>query len=161
MQKTGIPRLADFRDPWTTMDYYKDLKLTRFADKRHNLLESKVLLAASAVVVVGRLMQDEFESKGAQRVELITNGFDESDFADGAQTLDTDFTIVHVGSFFKRRNPIALWKAIALLKKINHPLLQYLKIKLVGRIDPFVLALIDQNDIGEFFEKYHSSLTMR
>jgi glycosyltransferase involved in cell wall biosynthesis len=151
-KKTGIPWLADFRDPWTTMDYYKDFKLTRFADKKHHLLESKILLSASAVIVVGKLMQDEFESKGAQRVELITNGFDESDFED-AQILDTDFTLVHVGSFFKRRNPDALWKAIAQLKKINHPLLQHLKVKLIGRIDPFVLASIDQNDIGEFFEQ--------
>jgi glycosyltransferase involved in cell wall biosynthesis len=151
-KKTGILWLADFRDPWTTMDYYKDFKLTRFADKKHHLLESKILLSASAVIVVGKLMQDEFESKGAQRVELITNGFDESDFED-VQTLDTDFTLVHVGSFFKRRNPDALWKAIAQLKKINHPLLQHLKVKLIGRIDPFVLASIDQNDIGEFFEQ--------
>lgn len=151
-KKTGILWLADFRDPWTTMDYYKDFKLTRFADKKHHLLESKILLSASAVIVVGKLMQDEFESKGAQRVELITNGFDESDFED-VQTLDKDFTLVHVGSFFKRRNPDALWKAIAQLKKINHPLLQHLKVKLIGRIDPFVLASIEQNDIGEFFEQ--------
>jgi glycosyltransferase involved in cell wall biosynthesis len=152
-KKTGIPWLADFRDPWTTMDYYKDFKLTRFADKKHHSLESKILLSASAVIVVGSFMREEFESKGAKRVELITNGFDASDFADGPQTLDADFTLVHVGSFFKRRNPDALWKAITQLKKINHPLLQHLKVKLIGRIDPFVLASIEQNDIGEFFEQ--------
>lgn len=150
-KKTGIPWLADFRDPWTTMDYYKDLKLTQFADKRHHLLESKILSSASAVVVVGRLMQDEFESKGAQRVELITNGFDEADFEYGStHELDSEFTIVHVGSFFKRRNPVSLWRAIARLKEINHPLLQHLKVKLIGRVDTSILESIEEYGIDEF-----------
>lgn len=33
IDKTGLPWLADFRDPWTNIDFYKDLKLTRWADK--------------------------------------------------------------------------------------------------------------------------------
>jgi len=148
---TGVPWLADFRDPWTTMDYYKDLKLSHFADKRHHFIEAKVLMAASAVTVVGRLMKDEFEGKGARRVEMITNGFDESDFRDSNVKLDSEFSIVHVGSFLRRRNPIALWEAMARLKEESHPLLGKLKIKLIGRVDPLILESITKYGINEFF----------
>lgn len=147
---TGIPWLADFRDPWTTMDYYKDFKLTQIADKKHHSLELNVLKNADVVTVVGRLMKQEFDSKGAKRVEVITNGFDDSDFESFEVGLDSDFSLVHVGSFHKRRNPIALWKAISKLKEIKHPLLRDLKIKLVGRVDSTVLESINKFELNDF-----------
>jgi glycosyltransferase involved in cell wall biosynthesis len=150
---TGIPWLADFRDPWTTMDYYKDLRLTRFADTKHRKFELEVLKTASVVTVVGSFMKREFDDKGAKRVEVIANGFDESDFISTNATLDAEFSIVHVGSFLKRRNPVALWGAISKLKVIKHPLLNNLKIKLVGRIDPAILDSIEAFHIKEFVEE--------
>ncbi|MBK9488199.1 MAG: hypothetical protein IPO07_04910 [Haliscomenobacter sp.] len=38
---TGIPWVADFRDPWTNIDFYKDLRLTSWADARHKALEQR------------------------------------------------------------------------------------------------------------------------
>ncbi|MBL7877984.1 MAG: glycosyltransferase [Cyclobacteriaceae bacterium] len=149
--KNKIPWLADFRDPWTTMDYYQDLRLTRWADKRHHDLELNVLKSASVTVVVGRHMKKEFDQKGARRVEIITNGFDESDFAvSPSLTLDSQFSIVHVGSFLKRRNPEMLWKAMARLKQENHPIIHHLKIKLIGRVEQTILDSIDRYALTEY-----------
>ncbi len=142
---TKLPWLADFRDPWTTMDYYKDLRLTKWADKKHKKLELNVLRNADLVTVVGNQMKNEFGEKGAKRVEIITNGFDTTDFeSENPITLDDDFTIVHVGSFLKRRNPYSLWKAISFLKKEQHPAGIKIKIKLVGRVDQSILDSIDE-----------------
>ncbi|MBL7870504.1 MAG: glycosyltransferase family 4 protein [Cyclobacteriaceae bacterium] len=150
-KKKEIPWLADFRDPWTTMDYYQDMRLTRWADNRHHALELNVLKSASVTVVVGRQMKQEFDQKGARRVEIITNGFDESDFEVSPNvTLDSEFSIVHVGSFLKRRNPEMLWKAIARLKKENHPIVHHLKIKLIGRVEQTILDSIVRNGLTEF-----------
>ena len=33
-EATGLPWIADFRDPWTEIDYYQDLHLTRRSDKK-------------------------------------------------------------------------------------------------------------------------------
>ncbi|MGE4540563.1 MAG: glycosyl transferase family 1, partial [Bacteroidales bacterium] len=38
-RQTGIPWLADFRDPWTNIDYYQDLMLGKRADRKHHQLE--------------------------------------------------------------------------------------------------------------------------
>ena len=43
-KKIKLPWLADFRDPWTNIDFYKDLRLSARADARHKKLEKKVLL---------------------------------------------------------------------------------------------------------------------
>ena len=34
-----LPWIADFRDPWPSIDFYKELRLTWFADKKHHRLE--------------------------------------------------------------------------------------------------------------------------
>ena len=79
---TGIPWVADFRDPWTKMFYYKHLHLSKCADRRHHRLEKSVLDEASAVISVSPLVQQEFQEMTLNRVELITNGFDADDFVD-------------------------------------------------------------------------------
>jgi glycosyltransferase involved in cell wall biosynthesis len=137
--KLRLPWLADFRDPWTSMDYYKDLMLTSWADRKHHMLELEVLTRADVVTAVGRAMQKEFDAKGAN-VNVVTNGFDEDDFDSGEVELDKEFSIVHTGSLYESRNPLALWKALAELKKENHPIIISLKVKLIGKTD---LSVID------------------
>ena len=48
----GIPWIADFRDPWTEIDYYNDLHLTRWADRKHHRLEREVLTKTDKVITV-------------------------------------------------------------------------------------------------------------
>ena len=45
-KRLNIPWLADFRDPWTNIDFYKDLKLTRWADNKHKKQEQLVIKEA-------------------------------------------------------------------------------------------------------------------
>jgi len=34
-QKHNLPWIADFRDPWTQIDFYSQLKLSAYADNKH------------------------------------------------------------------------------------------------------------------------------
>jgi glycosyltransferase involved in cell wall biosynthesis len=149
-KKMNLPWLADFRDPWTTMDYYRELLLTRWADRQHHRLEKEVLTTADAVTVIGRGMKEEFDVKRGTPVTIVTNGFDESDFAREPQEVDQEFSIVHMGSFFARVNPSGVWQALGELKRENHPLIPKLKIKLTGRVAPSVIEDINLNGLGEF-----------
>jgi glycosyltransferase involved in cell wall biosynthesis len=146
-RSTGIPWVADFRDPWTSMDYYHDLRLTAWADGKHHALERAVLREARAVIAVGRTVQKEFEEKRGNSVTYIPNGFDPSDFGEGNVILDNEFTLVHAGSFFERRNPVSLWRALALLRDESHPVIHQLKIRFIGRVDPVVLDSLAEHGL--------------
>lgn len=151
-QQLGISWLADFRDPWTTMDYYHELILTEWADRKHHQLELDVLTKADALTVVGRGMQMEFEKKRGKEVSVITNGFDEADFNHESVVPDKEFSIVHTGTFFARINPYGLWRALQQLHTENHPLFSHLKLKLVGRVDPSVVQSIQESGLGDYLE---------
>lgn len=134
---TGIPWIADFRDPWTNIDFYKDLRLTDWADARHKKLEQKVLRNASRVVAVTWRSRDEFvDLCGRQDIAVIPNGFDDADFAHAeAAPLDSDFSIAHIGSMNKDRNPEVFWRAVQAALAEVPTLAQKLKIRLVGPTD--------------------------
>ncbi len=153
-QATGIPWIADFRDPWTNIDFYNDLQLTSWADKKHHKLELKVLNKASKVVTVTWRSREEFkELCGRQDIEVIPNGFDEADFpVELRGPLDKDFTIVHIGSMNKDRNPEVLWNAVQKALEESLDLKDKLKIRLVGPIDFSVRSSVEQFGLQAFTE---------
>ena len=117
-EETGLPWVADFRDPWTKIFYFKHLSMTRATERWHRRMEKKVLDDASVVVAVSPLVQQEFQQMTQTPVELITNGFDECDFvgercreAEGGS--DRDFCITHTGLFAADGNPTVLWEVLA------------------------------------------------
>lgn len=151
-EKTGIPWIADFRDPWTGIDYYDQLRLTGWADRRHQKLEKAVLSKASKVVVVGKSMATEFYRLNAVQAEVVPNGYDAEDFK-GAEAVRPDrFTIVHIGAMNKDRNHDAFWKAVSgmLNDRINGP---DIRIRLIGKLDVEVFNAIKKERLDEVVEK--------
>ena len=71
-EKSKLKWIADFRDPWTAMGYFKSLPLTQRTIKIHEHLRNKVLRSADAVVVVGKTMQREY-----LRFQQNDNGIDQ------------------------------------------------------------------------------------
>jgi len=140
LQRTlGIPWVADFRDPWTSMNYYQDLPMTapvRALDKR---LEQSVLQSADAVVTVSPALARQLDADGELApgtVQVIHNGADEADFEDGDAVRMDAFVLAHIGSFYAARNPVALWEAIRQLRAGGE--LGHLVVRLVGRVGPEV-----------------------
>ena len=84
-KKRNIPWIADFRDPWTNIDYYQDLMLTGYADRKHHKLEHQVVTHADRVVVVGNTMKEEFEAAYNRKIDVITNGYDSEDVNQASQ----------------------------------------------------------------------------
>ncbi|MBK9358349.1 MAG: glycosyltransferase family 4 protein [Bacteroidales bacterium] len=134
-RKTGIPWLADFRDPWTNIDFYHELMLTGWADKKHHRQEFAVLKEADEVVVISRSMRTDFLKIHAREYSVITNGFDEDDVTGLEVETDKKFTLSHIGTMVKTRNPEGLWKAISEETIRNPAFASNLEIKLVGSVD--------------------------
>jgi glycosyltransferase involved in cell wall biosynthesis len=153
-EATGIPWIPDFRDPWTNIDFYQDLRLTRWADRKHHQLEHKVLTRATRVVTASWRSRDEFkEISGRDDIVVIPNGYDDADFANEERiTPDEKFTVVHLGSMNKDRNPDGWWKAVRKAVDTNSALKQNLQIKLVGPVDFIIRESVNQFGLQDFVE---------
>ncbi len=153
-KKLDIPWVADFRDPWTQQDFYDQLRLTSWADAVHKRKEQQVLKRADKIVTVSWSWAKDFEElSGGQSIDLITNGFDPADFNEKIKARDKEFSICHIGSMNKDRNPAVLWRALGTLKKENEALAQKLKIRLIGPVDFSIKQAIDQNGLSENLEQ--------
>ena len=146
-RETGLPWIADFRDPWTKIFYFKHLSMTPATEKWHKKMEKKVLDEASAVVAVSPLVQQEFQAMTDTPVELITNGFDECDFPPEPCTeayggASQEFTITHTGLFAADGNPTILWDVLAEKCQTDEAFRKLLRIKLIGKTDDQILKAL-------------------
>ena len=147
-EATGIPWVADFRDPWTKMFYFKHLGLCSWAEKKHHELERRVLDGATRVVAVSPLVKEDFEKMTGTPVELITNGFDESDFGEEIVP-DGFFNITHTGLFAADGNPETLWKVLADKCAEDSSFRDALRLRLVGKTDSAITESIRQAGLGD------------
>ncbi|MGN1211059.1 MAG: glycosyltransferase [Candidatus Cryptobacteroides sp.] len=146
---TGLPWVADFRDPWTRMFYFKHLHLGKFALKKHIKLEKDVLDGATRVIAVSPLVKKEFEQMTSTPVELITNGFDESDIECAPKDDNGFFNITHTGLFASDGNPDVLWKVLSDLCASDAAFSRKLRIRLVGKTDRDIIDSIRDAGLGE------------
>ena len=153
-KETGLPWIADFRDPWTKIFYFKHLSMTKATERWHQKMERKVLDEASAVVAVSPLVQQEFQSMTRTHVELITNGYDECDFPDMKDTgatggPDKDFVITHTGLFAADGNPTLLWDVLSEMCAEDSAFKKALKIRLIGKTDTQILEAITESGLKD------------
>ncbi|MDR6369041.1 glycosyltransferase involved in cell wall biosynthesis [Chryseobacterium bernardetii] len=139
--------IADFRDPWTEISYYKHLKLTKSSDKKHRQLESAVFKNADITLATSYTDAENFRKAGANAV-CITNGFDESDSDNNVKgQISQAFTLSYIGVLEQLRNPENLWKALDELVKENAEFATDFKLKFVGRIDDKILQAIESSSL--------------
>jgi glycosyltransferase involved in cell wall biosynthesis len=140
--------LADFRDPWTTIGYHKELKLSASAEKKHKALEREVLNTADTVLVTSPTTKTEFEALTPRPIAVITNGYDVEKVV--KQPLDEKFTLAHIGSFLSERNPQILWEALTELIAENTDFKAAFELKLIGAVSVEVLDSIKAHDLNGY-----------
>ena len=145
---TKLPWIADFRDPWTKMFYFKHLGLSKKAEEKHHKLEKEVLDGATRVIAVSPMVQKDFQAMTKTPVELITNGYDEEDFKKNFD-LDEYFNITHTGLFSSDGNPETLWKVLGEKCKSDKEFRRSLRIRLVGKTDKEITEAIDAAGLGQ------------
>lgn len=148
----GLKWVADFRDPWTEISYYKHLKLSKYADKKHRALEQKVFENADLTLATSYTDAENFALKGAKSL-CITNGFD--GMPSHTKPKNKKFTLSYIGVLEQLRNPRQLWYVIYELLNENPEFAADFSLKFVGKIDPeikheFVKIGIDHvvSDLG-------------
>lgn len=149
-QMAELQWIADFRDPWTSIGYHKELLLTISSQEKHKRQEKEVLQTADAILVTSPSTQKEFSQLTTKPIEVITNGYDIEKIA--KKPLDTEFTLAHIGSLLSERNPRILWKALAELIKEHSDFKQDFKLKLIGKVSQEVLATLEEFKLKGFVQ---------
>ncbi|WP_294243146.1 glycosyl transferase family 1 [uncultured Chryseobacterium sp.] len=144
----GLKWIADFRDPWTEISYYKHLKLTRRSDKKHRRMESEVFKNADFTLATSYTDAENFRKNGANAI-CITNGFDETIPAvdSTAQNRNPKFTLSYIGVLEQLRNPEVLWTALDELIRTNADFAENFVLKFAGRVDDKIMESIKHSSL--------------
>ncbi|GAA4935317.1 glycosyltransferase family 4 protein [Algibacter agarivorans] len=144
----GVKWLADFRDPWTTIGYHKQLKLTESSKAKHKALEKQVLNAADQVIVTSFTTKNEFQQITNKPIAVIANGYDNE--SSEAFEMDSKFSLSHIGSLLSKRNPEILWKVLSDLVNENMGFSKDFQLNFIGAVSNIVLESIKKNSLSDY-----------
>jgi len=102
LRKTNDIRwIADFRDPWTDIFYYREFYPTLPADIINRRMERKVIQSADHIVTVSpswaRLLANKVPGS-KKEVSVITNGYDAEDFVGESSQVPDRTMITYIGT---------------------------------------------------------------
>jgi glycosyltransferase involved in cell wall biosynthesis len=150
-QATNTPWLMDWQDPWTQVDYYNLFPITKWADKKHRRLEKECIHQASAITTVSPSWKVDLENIGGNNVHVIPWGYDDDDYKGVAQkiSLDSCFSITHIGLLGEDRIPFNLLDVLSDLCNENHAFKRDLQLELFGTIDFNLISYAEQKGLKE------------
>lgn len=135
----SIKWVADLRDPWTDIYYYKQFYPTILSKAIDSNLEKKVLKNADKIITVGESLKRIFSLKinGIEnKTEVITNGFDESDFKEGPIVQNSKFIITYVGTLSD------IYPVEALIPALNSFIRKDFVLRFVGTVSEKTASLL-------------------
>ena len=114
---TGVPWIADLRDPWVGSPQVPLGLRSGLSDEVEARMERAVVRRADRLVVLTDRLRESFRQQYPQyrqaKFVTITNGFDAEDFASLPPIRpEPVFTVVHAGTLYYRRSPRALLTAL-------------------------------------------------
>jgi len=150
-QETGLPWIADLRDPWTDIYYYKELMHLGFARKKDALYEKMVLEKADHIITVGEDIKRIFLKKSIilheNKFHVIPNGYDENDFSFIPSPSSNQFIITYTGTLAANYGIENFIHVVAEIIKENKDI-NFL-IRFVGEIASTVKERISNNGLDE------------
>lgn len=111
-RKTGIPWIAEFRDPWTQNMHFNARGWRKRIEEK---MERSVMLEADRVVTVTDSFARNFQKKYPEMTPpaVIYNGFDPEDYQDIRPSgNEGKFTLAYTGILYQKRHPRHFLKAV-------------------------------------------------
>ena len=144
-KKSGIRWIADLRDPWTDIYYYRELRHLAWAAKTDRRMELKVLQQADLLITVSRDVKRIFAQKlpavEASKISVIPNGYDESDFLQKVETNHEKFIMTYTGTISEAYDMTGFLNALDLFGEEKR---KKLMLRFVGKIPVPVIDRIRQ-----------------
>lgn len=149
-----IPWIADFRDPWTGVNYFEELNLSRWAEQKHRRMEKEVLQTAEKVISVGWSMASDFERISNRPIQVITNGYEKPDTEFQMNpTYEDPMRILYIGSLSRKRNPETFWVSLHRWVKAKGLTPQNINFLFVGNVEATVFEFLDKIGLGSYYSK--------
>lgn len=136
-----IKWIADLRDPWTDIYYYKQFYPTLLSVKIDTRYEKNVLKNADKIITVGSYLKNSFSGKVSgieNKIAVISNGFDEEDFQNIPVTAPPVMTLTYVGTL---SDIYPVYGLIEALKKLKEEDRQF-ALRFVGTVSAVTKEMI-------------------
>lgn len=150
--ETGITWVADFRDPWTDIYYYKDLYHSGLAARYDKYLEKKVLTSADKIITVsnevGKLLADKIKGS-SEKISIIPNGYDETDFENITPVSNSCFTIAYTGTISMSYRIDQFVEAVS---ELPENVRRGIKIRFAGNVPEEIINLFRMKNLGHMVE---------
>ena len=145
---------VDFRDPWSSIFYNRQLYRSTRTEKKDSALETIVLQAASGVIttVGGELIENLKTKAPNQNYIVLPNGYDEELFEVIKATKEDCYHIVYAGLLTRNQPYRALLNALKKLA-VNRPI----RLSLAGNISSSIVDEIKVS-LPEIDVMYHGYL---
>ncbi|MBI4138621.1 glycosyltransferase [Candidatus Uhrbacteria bacterium] len=133
-QKTGAPLVAHFSDPWFDNPLKERSWLSSF---KIRLLEWYVIKHSDLVTTVDEAMKEHIKKKypfeWQKKIRVVNHCYDPKLYP--TKTLSSDgrpYIISHIGAFYKKRMPHALFRSLVMLRNHRPDIAERLCIRLIG-----------------------------
>lgn len=154
---TGLPWVADLRDPMTDVDYPPNPRTRRL----YQWIEEKTITHCTRAVLTTPGAINDYKTRFPQtppsRFHLIENGYDEENFTKAEANIvkerkeNQPFVLVHSGVIYpSERDPVQFFEALTTLSRqgVISPTSLNVILRATAH-DEYLRRLIDQYDIGD------------
>ena len=132
-RRTGVPLVADFRDPWTYGVLWYPHDESRRASEE--AWESRVVKDASRILVVTPSMRKAMAEKyphAEGRIHLLMNGYEDLPTSGDASPPGSPFTLSYVGTILDRRLPPMFFEGLRRLRTLHPDTAADLRVQFIG-----------------------------
>jgi len=157
---TGLPWVADFRDPWVGNAFRPNRSGDTWVGRKHRMLEEKVYKTANAVIFnTARARYDAIDRIGdalAKKSVVIPNGFDPEHFEvintqpnENLPKRTKPIRMIHAGAFYGKRNIDSMLMVLGEMKQAGKLSADDFQLELIGKIRSHEKSLIEQHSIND------------
>jgi len=149
-EKTGLPWIAHFSDPWVDNPYHTYNRLTKAVNFT---LENSVMQNADAIVFVSdetmQLVMCKYPPEIRNKSYVIPHCYDPELFRTLVKQRNDRFTLTYTGSFYGARSPVNLLRALKNILTSHHDINNEMNVKIVGNLHKSYVKMVHEFGIDK------------